>query len=690
MKPNGDGTKQVRFGAYEVDGAAHELRKHGVKVKLQEQPWEVLCALLEHPGDLVTREELTKRLWPDGTFVDYDQSLNKAVTKLREALCDDADKPRYVETVPRKGYRFIGTIETPAPTAVTAPPPSRRHRWRWWWWTAGILVAATLITGLWPVAVPKVVRVVQLTNDGRPKARPLVSDGTRVFYGSKRKEIWEVPVSGGEPRQFPLAFVSERLVDLTNEIFLIPSPVGSNRIWLGLASPGAIDIWTVNTDGSSPRSVAHITSGGIAASRDGGSLAVSTPNQVKIIRPNSKTGEFSFNTASTNPGSLWWHPDGRTIGFVHNGYDVKEARVYQVGTDGTGLRRIVPEREDFQGAGDWSDDGNRFIYWGEDGAPWIRVRPGLLGWMRRATVTKLVPGLVLVGMPAFSGLDAKSILQIGRILRAELLRFNLGSKSWVPFGAGFTGDCARYSPDRQWIAYIRFPACELHVRRVDGSGDIVLAPGMQAYNPAWSPDGKTIAFAGTPPTTTDPFTIWTVSAKGGSLKNFAPTILRGFDPTWSPDGRRLVFAPFDDPRHSSEWKTQIVEIGTNRVEELPGKGYFSTRWSPDGKKILALRRTDLTLWIFDFNSGEWRQITSEPVGFPEWSEDSKFIYGWRGDRYEIGKTEVSSGKFEKIAEIAGFHPVGNIGVWVGWTPEWEPLVLRDLSSEEVYRIDLDR
>ena len=98
------------FGVFELDLRAAELRKRGVRVKLQEQPFQVLSALLEHAGDVVTREQLRQKLWPAHTFVDFDRSLNKAVTKLRSALGDSADNPRYVETIPRHGYRFLAPV----------------------------------------------------------------------------------------------------------------------------------------------------------------------------------------------------------------------------------------------------------------------------------------------------------------------------------------------------------------------------------------------------------------------------------------------------------------------------------------------------------------------------------------------------------------------------------------------------
>src|ERR1700752_4292578 len=101
-------SRVVRFGAFELDLESRELRKSGIRVKLQEQPFLILEMLLDRPGSVVTREELKQKLWPADTFVDFDLSLNSAVKKLRQALSDDSDNPRYIETLYRRGYRFIG------------------------------------------------------------------------------------------------------------------------------------------------------------------------------------------------------------------------------------------------------------------------------------------------------------------------------------------------------------------------------------------------------------------------------------------------------------------------------------------------------------------------------------------------------------------------------------------------------
>ncbi len=115
----------VRFSAYEVDLRSGELYRTGRKINLQGQPFQVLAILLEHPGEVVAREDLQKRLWPSDTFVDFDHSLNTAVKKLRQALGDDTKSPRFIETLPRRGYRFIGALEKLAKPSPPSPPPAK-------------------------------------------------------------------------------------------------------------------------------------------------------------------------------------------------------------------------------------------------------------------------------------------------------------------------------------------------------------------------------------------------------------------------------------------------------------------------------------------------------------------------------------------------------------------------------------
>ena len=121
MREDDQVSGRLRFGVFELDLRAGELRKHGLRVRLQEQPFQVLATLLEHPGEVVTREELQKKLWPADTFVDFDHGLNKAISKIREALSDSVESPRFVETVARRGYRFLAEVKVADAATVRSP-----------------------------------------------------------------------------------------------------------------------------------------------------------------------------------------------------------------------------------------------------------------------------------------------------------------------------------------------------------------------------------------------------------------------------------------------------------------------------------------------------------------------------------------------------------------------------------------
>src|SRR5271169_6737786 len=129
MQVPGQSEGFVRFGAFKVDLSSGRLEKHGVRVKLQEQPFQILAMLLERPGKVVTREELRNRLWPSDTFVDFDVGLNNAILRLRSALADSPEKPRFIETLPRRGYRFIAAVQDSLPAAMpdSTTPATTNH-----------------------------------------------------------------------------------------------------------------------------------------------------------------------------------------------------------------------------------------------------------------------------------------------------------------------------------------------------------------------------------------------------------------------------------------------------------------------------------------------------------------------------------------------------------------------------------
>ena len=115
--------RRYRFGAFEADTATGELRRQGIRIKLNAQPFQVLVLLLERPRELLTREEISRELWPDGTFVDYEHGVNSAVNRIREALGDTAGNPRFVETLARRGYRFVAPVERIGSIEDKTTPP---------------------------------------------------------------------------------------------------------------------------------------------------------------------------------------------------------------------------------------------------------------------------------------------------------------------------------------------------------------------------------------------------------------------------------------------------------------------------------------------------------------------------------------------------------------------------------------
>src|SRR3974390_2045896 len=146
MNPIGQQQRVLSFGSFELDLGNCELRKGGLLVKLQAQPFQLLVLLSGRPGQVVSREETRRAVWGEGTFVDFDQSINFCVNKLRDALDDDPQRPRCIETVPRKGYRFIAPITTPEPTEATPGPlmvPKTAAPKRQW-----LLVSAAVALGV--------------------------------------------------------------------------------------------------------------------------------------------------------------------------------------------------------------------------------------------------------------------------------------------------------------------------------------------------------------------------------------------------------------------------------------------------------------------------------------------------------------------------------------------------------------
>jgi Tol biopolymer transport system component/DNA-binding winged helix-turn-helix (wHTH) protein len=711
MQPSageGNPRPKSRFGVFEFDPQARELTKHGVRLKLQEQPIQILAALLEQAGRIVPREELQRRLWPDGTFVDYEQSLNKAVNKLREALGDSAAKPVYIETLARRGYRFVAPVEVDWPTEPERPKETtqgsktaRSHARRWWGAGAlGLVTVGLLVTGLWPVPALRV-RVTQLTRRSWTDFSLVWSwvpsvHGARILYPwtyatpdhRLETQFWSISTEGGEPRRERMPFLNPEydawlcLVDSRLGVILIRSQVPSSSVTRG-------ELWLAGFDGSKPRRIAEAVA----------DSSYSISPDLKTLLRSSKEGLFARPVDGwperlvaridwKTPSDTFWHPSGERIGFVvaRDG----PAKLWEVKIDGTGMRPLLPQFQAEQVAGNWSPDGKK-LYFVSDGEIYVRGSRRWLGWMRRPQPQRLTAGSVRYISPVVEDpTDPSAIYTVGSVGHGESMKLDKQTGLFEPYLGGLSAECLDYSPDGRWIAYVSYPDRNLWKCRRDGSDKVLLEDRMDYYMPRWSPDGKRLAVAALRKWG-DPYRIYTIPAAGGRAEPVNGVNGPGFDPNWSPDGKKLVFAPLNwgDPVPEQDRHVSIVDLETGQVQMVPGsEEMFSPRWSPDGKHLVAIRLPQFQPAIYDFETRRWADVDAKFFGFPTWSKDSKYVHGMWNNPFTLVRIEVATRKLEEIRSIKEFSLAGNLSPGVSWTPDGEPVVLASQSTVEIYRLDV--
>jgi DNA-binding winged helix-turn-helix (wHTH) protein/dipeptidyl aminopeptidase/acylaminoacyl peptidase len=313
-------TRIYRFGPFELSAEAAELRKSGVRLKLQDQPFQVLYTLLEHPGELVSREQLRSQLWPEGTFVDFEHGLNTAIKKIRDVLNDDPDTPRYIETIPRKGYRFIAPLSRDGAQSVEAgaPPIPPLRKWRA---PTAILAVCIVLLVVWAmlvlrrVAYSPFVRISatrQLTFDGDlARLSAIETDGRRIFYFKYANNyLYSLPVNGGEERSYATKFVQPVILHISPDgsLLLVKELTGASGRY-------ASRIWMVPTNGGPARPLGDIEAEFAAWSPDGRAIAFAQHNALYLT---DDEGTTSHRLVST-PGVPWWirwSPDGQRLRFT--------------------------------------------------------------------------------------------------------------------------------------------------------------------------------------------------------------------------------------------------------------------------------------------------------------------------------------------------------------------------------------
>ena len=701
----------LQFEEFEVDLRTQELRKQGVRMSLPGQSYQILELLLLKPGQLITREQLQQSLWPSNTFVDFDHGINAAVNRLRDALGDTADNPRYVETLSRRGYRFIapiirvdgatevkadepGTKADPAPKTDPVPKINKVGRRRVWALaSAGAILA--LFTGVasWQravsrPAVPRVLRFTQLTNDGQVKSGPLGTDGLRIYFNEvlpgPRNIVAQVSIHGGETLQHAVPLVQPAIWDVSED---------GTELLLGNDEGDGHSLWIVSVTGSSPRQV------GTAIAHDGrfgpgasvvygrGDSIYSTRYDGTETRKLLNAGKVAF--------AFQYSPDAQVLRFSTFDVQLDDMAQMEMNKDGSRVAKIL------QGCcGRWTGDGRYFVYQDRPDARvdlWaLHEKRQSWGWKRENHPIQLTAG-PLSFMDPLPSRENKRVYAIGLLRRAELVRYDQRSQGFATYLSGISAEGVSFSKDGQWVAYASFPDGTLWRSKADGSDrqQLTFAP-MRVSSPHWSPDGTQIAFSADLPSAAR--NVFTISRQGGTPRRVLASTESQADPTWSPDGNVLGFGTLFMPRSP----VYMVDLRTQHVTTLPGSNsHYAPQWSPDGKYIAAIvvaRGSSGNLTVFDVAAGKWTELAGFPVDCPVWSRDGKFVYfrhmrseGNQRARESVSRIRVSDRKMEHVVDLEDLGRVttGRFVAWFGLTPDGSVVVGRDMSAQEIYALDME-
>lgn len=632
MPPGPNGNQRVQFGAFEVDMKAGELRRNGTRIRLQEQPFQILALLLDRPGDVVTREELRRRLWPVDTYVDFDHSLNTAVRRLRDALGDSAENSRFVETVARRGYRLLvpavfpgngATITAQLPETSLGKAPARPFHQRTRW-MAAIPIATVLIgTGLfagWLLgrrsSVPVAVSARQLTANPS-KASVLTAaispDGKFLAYADKTG-IYLRQVQTGETHPIPML---DKL-----EVFPVAwFPDGSHLLAVGSTGPkDAPSIWSVSILGGSARKL----------SDDGSEPAVSSDgSQIAFVRGSGTAKDLWLMQADGgNPhrllegrGSLIacpaWAPDGRHIAVIsgqyHAGSYSMDTQIESVNTE-TGRAETILVRAGLQEGLAWTRTG-RLVFSAAEAQP----DPDDSNlW--------------------FLNLDTATARPVGAPIRITRETGVVHSVSSTADGGRLAFFKSRYQPD-------------VYVSDVDPRGPHVSTPKLltlderEDYPYAWTPDNRFVIF---------------VSNRDGDYHIFrqapdqaSPELLVGGHdrlqiPRLASDGKTLLYLAMPEPGDAST-RVRLMRVPiAGGPSELVLEG--------DGISNQQCAFAPATLCLFSvMSSNQIRFFTFDPVSGksqerPEWKRDNADYYKFNWSLAPDGRTlAISTGTREEPA-----------------------------------------
>jgi len=277
--------------------------------------------------------------------------------------------------------------------------------------------------------------------------------------------------------------------------------------------------------------------------------------------------------------------------------------------------------------------------------------------------------------------------------RGELVRYESRSRHFAPFLSGISAGELDFSRDGKWVAYVSYPERTLWRSRLDGreNQQLTYAP-VTAFLPRWSPDGAQIAYVDLQ--SGRPWKIFLISAQGGTPQRLLAENETFSDPTWSPDGKRICFgrSPYTT---ASIKKIEVLDLRSKQVSAIPGSdNLYSPRWSPDGQYLAALSADSKKLLLYDFKTQKWTNWIDEPgaIGFPTWSRDGRYVYydNTSTEKSAFLRAKVGQTRSELLIDLKDLRRYGKYGwAWSGLAPDDSALLVRDVSTDEIYSLELE-
>jgi Tol biopolymer transport system component/DNA-binding winged helix-turn-helix (wHTH) protein len=539
------------FGTFDVDLETGELRRNGLKLKLQEKPFQMLAILLERPGEIVTREALRERLWPAGTFVDFDHGLNTATRKLRQALGDDAENPRFIETLAGRGYRFIAPlVAAEAPAVLPEEPGVGQRVDRRWFWLAAAVAGACFIGALGIAIV--------YFGQQQPSARPL-----------------HFQVQTPEPRQFGGLFAL--------------SPDGRALSFIAMVDDEP-HLWvhSFETGQSRPLLKAGSFSSAMFWSPDGRFVAFPIEGKLKKI---SVVGEHVQTICDLPPGSTWgggaWSA-GNVIVFGGS------AGLMQVSAEGgiaTPVTVLDASRGDMGHPGPWFlPDGRHLLYFRNSAIAHRGIYVASLDAEPRAqSLARLVPAAsrpiyATAGTRTGHLLFLREQTLFAQPFDPEQLRLTGEAfvvSEQVGLDAGFALGWVSATPEGT-LAYRAAAGISGAPMWVNRAGVEVVTIGAeirQPRNPRLSPDGKRLVLVASGD-------LWEYDLQGRPPVKLTAEG-RAASPLWTPDGKSLVYESGD----AASLRIIAAAAGATSRSASPDGHYHPHGWSPDGQELIAVQFT---------------------------------------------------------------------------------------------------